>query len=278
MSLLARKNGDQPVELRVAGVQIASLSRPKSDRPSVLSFSLPKAGSVLLENIMVDLSRRAGLGYFSLETALFERGVPIDDTPKEAGELFFPCGYCYGGFRRLAASYDIPILASAKKILLVRDPRDMLVSLYFSITTSHRPPGADAGPEALERFERDRAKVSAIPIDVFMKHRAERFSRLYLSYDRILDDPSLRVFRYEDVLYEKRRWVTDICEWFGWDVALGARDAIADAHDMIPEAENPGAHVRRAHPGDHREKLDPKTIAFLNDLLAPILDRHGYER
>ena len=271
-------NSERAEELIVGGAMIASLKRPKSDRKSVLSFSLPKAGSVMLENIMVDLARKAGLGYFSLETALFERGVAVDDTPKQASKLFFPAGYCYGGFRRLPTSFDIPILGTSKKILLIRDPRDMLVSLYFSITKSHAPPGTDAGGEALERFERDRAKVSETPIDVFMRHRAERFSKLYLSYDRILDDPSLRVYRYEDVLYEKRRWVADICEWFDWDIAENARNKIADAHDLIPGSENPGEHVRRAHPGDHREKLDEKTISFLNDLLAPILDRHGYER
>lgn len=277
MSLLTRR-GDKPVELRANGALIASLKRPKSQRPSVLSFSLPKAGSVMLENIMVDLTRKAGLGYFSLETALFEKGVAVDDTPNSASKLFFPKGYCYGGFRRLPSSFDIPILDSAKKILLVRDPRDMLVSLYFSITRSHRPPGTDAGQEALERFERDRAKVSATPIDVFMKHRAERFSKLYLSYDRILDDPNLRIYRYEDVLYEKRAWVEDLCSWFGWDVDQGARETIADKHDLIPGSENEGQHVRKAHPGDHREKLDAKTIAFLNEVLAPILERHAYER
>lgn len=277
MSLLSRR-ADRPVELRVGGALIASLTRPRNARPSVLSFSLPKAGSVMLENIMVDLSRRAGLGYFSLETALFEKGVAVDDTPPQASKLFFPKGYCYGGFRRLPASYEIPILERSKKILLVRDPRDMLVSLYFSITRSHRPPGAEAGTEALERFERDRAKVSVTPIDVFMKHRAERFSRLYLSYDRILDDPGLRVYRYEDVLYEKRAWVADICSWFGWSVDQDAMHAIADAHDLIPGQENEGEHVRKAHPGDHREKLDAGTIEFLNGVLAPILERHNYER
>ncbi|MFI4898161.1 MAG: sulfotransferase domain-containing protein [Phycisphaerales bacterium JB059] len=277
MSLLSRKT-DKPVELRVGDALIASLRRPKSERPSVLSFSLPKAGSVMLENIMVDLSRHAGLGYFSLETALFEKGVAVDDTPADASKLFFPTGYCYGGFRRLPSSFEIPILGEARKILLVRDPRDMLVSLYFSITKSHRPPGTDAGQEALEKFERDRAKVSVTPIDVFMKHRAERFSKLYLSYDRILDDPALRVYRYEDVLYEKRAWVADICDWFGWEVGESARNKIADAHDLIPGQENEGQHVRKAHPGDHREKLDEKTIKFLNGVLAPILERHAYER
>ncbi len=277
MSGAAHEIGGQ-VELSVDGSTIATLPRPKHTRPSVLSFSLPKAGSVLLESIMADLAHRAGLGYFSLETVLFERGIPVDDAPADASRLFFPHGYCYGGFRRLPSAYDIPILGDARKVLLIRDPRDMLVSLYYSITTSHRPPGTGAGQEALDRFERDRASVSRTPIDVFMKLRSERFSKLYLSYDRILDDPLLRVYRYEDVLYKKRDWVKNICDWFSWSVGKGARHEIADAYDQIPGSENPGQHVRRAHPGDYKEKLDDKTIAFLNELLAPILDRHGYER
>ncbi len=277
MSLLKRKS-DRAVELRSGKTLIASLTPSKSEQPSVLSLALPKGGSVLLEKIMTGLCPHAGLGYFSLEHKLFERGLPVNDTPPEASRLFFPTGYCYGGFRRLPTSFEIPILESARKVLLVRDPRDMLVSLYFSITKSHRPPGTDAGKDALERFERDRAKVSQTPIGVFMKHRAERFATLYYSYDRILDDPRLRVYRYEDVLYEKRRWVADICEWLGWDIPEKVREKVADKNDLIPGKENEGQHVRKAHPGDHREKLDDKTIDFLNELLAPILDRHGYER
>ncbi len=83
MSGAAHEIGGQ-VELSVDGSTIATLPRPKHTRPSVLSFSLPKAGSVLLESIMADLAHRAGLGYFSLETVLFERGIPVDDAPADA--------------------------------------------------------------------------------------------------------------------------------------------------------------------------------------------------
>ena len=59
-------------------------------------------------------------------------------------------------------------------------------------------------------------------------------------------------------------------------VVATTRACAADTSARLPTAEKPGAHVRRAHPGDHREKLHPETIGALNRDLAGILERFDY--
>ena len=81
-----------------------------SDRPSVFAFSLAKAGSTLLYNMLRELAPAAGLTYFSPEDALFAANVGANDRPTDIGDVFRPTGYCYGGFRQFPA-YPVPIPA-----------------------------------------------------------------------------------------------------------------------------------------------------------------------
>lgn len=46
--------------------------------------------------------------------------------------------------------------------------------------------------------------------------------------------------------------------------------------DRRPAQERPDKHVRRVTPGDHREKLQPATIARLNEAFGDVLERFGY--
>jgi hypothetical protein len=55
-----------------------------------------------------------------------------------------------------------------------------------------------------------------------------------------------------------------------------SREAIAAAHDIIPQTERPDQHIRQAHPGDYRRKLKPETIAALNAVLGRFFLTFGY--
>ena len=84
-------------------------------------MALPKAGSTLLFGLLHDLAPLAGLAYVSLQDFFFLRGLRLTGQPHEAGGLFRPRGYCYGGFRG-PPPYAIPILDAARAVVLVRDP------------------------------------------------------------------------------------------------------------------------------------------------------------
>ena len=98
---------------------------------SVLAFSLPKAGSVLLDKVIQYLS----LGGAHLRIDL-ERVLPHGLARRTGAESTFR----YISSKRLllrwislfSDKYSIPILESVRSILLLRDPRDMLFSHYFS--------------------------------------------------------------------------------------------------------------------------------------------------
>ncbi len=247
--------------------------------PSALAFSFYKAGSTLLRKILEELAPHAGVRMYNLEGELFHLGIEHRDLPASASEVFQDRGYCYGVFRLMPFAYDIPIIRDAPKILLVRDPRDILVSHFFSMKKSHPTPGSGLSQKKNERFTKEREIVQETSVDEHVLRKAEMFRRHFAAYsDHLLDQPNLRIDRYEDIVFDKTRWVDGLCERLGWDVSDRLRAEVVSRHDVVPPKERDSQHIRRVRPGDHIDKLRPETIEQLNEIFAPDLERFGYDR
>ncbi len=245
---------------------------PQNPSSSVLALSMPKAGSVLLDRVLRDLAPHVNLTYVSIMEAFFNEGVADNDIPPETSKTFLPEGYCYGGFRTLPP-FDIPIMPSARKMLLVRDPRDMLTSLYFSLVFSHPEP-TNSEKDTQERAT-SRTTAKATAIDEFVLE-AGASADAYNAFCDLCRDQDIAIFRYEDIVFEKAQWVADICTHFGWNVGPEIRAEIAARHDIVPSVEDHTQHVRQVSPGDHARKLKPETISILNERFAEPMTYFGY--
>lgn len=246
------------------------------DQPSVLLFSMPKAGSVLLHNIMKDVCQLTGHAYVALMTEFFQLGLTDDKVPASASAVFLEKGYCFGGFRNIPASLEIPLVGKVKSILLVRDPRDMLVSHYFSSAFSHPERGtklASSKPQ-LEA----RAAATGMTIDAYVLLIASTYKIMFARYFEFMaQDPDMAIYRYEDFIYRKLDWLADVLDHLGWKVRPADQKAIVDRYDQIPKSEQADQHVRQVHPGNYKTKLIPETIAKLDVIFAQELSIFGYE-
>ncbi|WP_376093813.1 sulfotransferase domain-containing protein [Roseomonas sp. CCTCC AB2023176] len=251
---------------------------PKSDAQSALVFSLAKAGSTLLFNLMLRIAPKAGLTYFSIEDYLFSQNVSSTRRPLDVGSTFHPKGYCYGGFRQFPA-YPVPILHSSKVILLVRDPRDMITSLYFSVAYSHEIP-EEGGPDngAGAQLSSARQMAHEIGIDTYAKQATRDYIRMFEGYvaQGFLWRPNVVIYRYEDIIYRKREWVDDMCEWFGWDVPTADREAAVDEFDELPSQERPNEHVRQVSPGNHKRHISEEAEQEIRARLSEYMELFGY--
>lgn len=254
---------------------------PPTDRPelpSVTVFAMPKSGSVLLDGIMRMLCDDVGLTYVSIMQEYFTIGLPPAQMPAETSEIFLPKGYCYGGFRHMPMTFDIPIVSQSRPVLLVRDPRDMLVSHYFSLRDSHPEPGRALKTASVSMSMRDLARTLDID-DYVMGQAAEQFRSFLAQYRTMLcAKHDVKVYRYEDIIYDKPKWVADLVAHFGWTVSPALIDAIAAHFNVIPDDEKTNHHIRQVHPGNYLKKLKPETIERLNDFFAEDMAFFGYQR
>jgi hypothetical protein len=261
-----------------AGVRKEIFSLPPTgtpDMPSVLAFALPKAGSVLLDGLLRRLCGRFDMTYVSVMQTFFQAGLPEKSVPPETSRVFLEKGYCYGGFRSFPTGFGIPILGSVRTILLVRDPRDMLVSHYFSMRDSHPEPGKALECVKIEMGPREWAQT--MEIDEYVMKLAPTYRRYLAEYrDLLCEKHDVRVYRYEDVIYEKVKWVSDMVAYFGWPNNARQIENIAGQRDRIPDAEDTKSHVRQVHPGNFKVKLKPRTGIELYEFTQSEMEYFGY--
>ncbi len=270
-SLNMLTSGGAPVDI--------ALPTTASKGRSKFAFSLPKAGSTMLYNLL----RKAcdtcilPLTYFSLMDEAYSKGISSAGIPAEASSLLEADGYLYGGFRAIPRKLELPPWASSNAILLVRDPRDMVISLYFSQAFSHVPPGTTISSNEYIKFLETREAIKAQSISAFCLSKTSTLLRQFALIEAKLDQSEVKTYRYEDVVFRKGWWLEDMMVYFGYPLSSAESARITAEFDIVPEVEDPLQHIRRVTPGDYQEKLDRETIGVLTDRFSGILATYGYQ-
>ncbi len=245
---------------------------PPAAIDSFFVFSLHKAGSTLLNRMMRTACDFLEIPIFEPEVEEFRHGVALGSLGDDVRSLLKRTGYCFGGFRILPpylADFD---LKPFRKIFLIRDPRDILVSHYFSQKVSH----AIAPGELGEKMLKMRSSLESKTIDQYAIESANGLKSRIEKYEAKIFDGNLRLFRYEDVIFAKRDWLLDMLEFVGLQLQPDQIDHIVQQVDQRPADEDPNRHIRKVTPGDHVDKLQPETIQHLDTVFQAILERYGY--
>jgi hypothetical protein len=200
-------------------------------------------------------------------------GLPENEIANSE-DFVFPTGYCYRGYRQFPDYLSASGIAKSKKVLLIRDPRDILVSDYFSVAFSHTlPPSGGIREEMLKLRE----FAKRVGVDEYCLSRIGFCKSEFEGYRAMLGG-DIRLYRYEDVIFEKAKWMADMLTYFDVAVPGAVVEAIATELDVRPDRERPTEHVRQVTPGNHRRHLSAATVEELNRKFAAILERHSYLR
>ena len=243
-----------------------------ADVNSFFLFSLHKAGSSMLNDMFKVVCDQLSIPVFEPEIVEFSNGVLLGSLDASVQEYFVQRGFCFGGFRCYRPYLRGFDFGGFKKIFLIRDPRDMLVSHYFSHKFSHFIPKGELGKQ-MQEFRENLANVS---IDEYVLKQAKHVRSRFEEYQTRIIDRNSRVYRYEDVVFEKVSWLRSMLAFLELSLPDTESMRIAEMFDIRPEQEDPNRHARKVTPGDHVEKLKPDTISKLNEEFAQILNEYGY--
>jgi hypothetical protein len=242
-----------------------------ADIDSFYLFAMHKSGSTLLNKMMNSALTAARIPQIAIPDVAFAAGLP-ENNILNADDIVFERGYCYRGFRIFPSYLRSFDLSKKKKILLVRDPRDMIVSYYFSMSQSHVIP--DTGPVRDELMTM-RDVTRSLSIDDFCIDNSGKFLNEFESYQSVLQGEH-RLYRYEDVVFNKLDWLNDMLWYLGLALNPDDRRRIAEENDIRPAIERPNEHIRQVTPGNHRKHLNEITIESMNCGFKDILDQFGY--
>lgn len=238
-----------------------------------------KSGSSLLNTIARELACLNRNKFVNVGERFFRENVLIKDWQFDPAlpEILHPANV-YGGFRNMPVALSNNLLFErSPKVLIVRDLRDALVSEYFSNAYSHPiPEQTGKASDTKSLMERQRREALKNGIDTYVVERAENLVRTVIEYAGIAKAPTTLLLKYEDYIFNKRELICKLVEHFGWTVGEKSIINILRWADVRPEKEDPRSFIRKVTPGDHREKLQPATIAKLNLVLRPAMSLLDY--
>jgi hypothetical protein len=243
----------------------------KTSNKYLLFFTVHKAGSMFIYKICHDLSKEAGLNYYSVNHRKNNKYY-FDSEESDLSDMS-QWENKAGCFAPLRYYFNIPQEFNPNIILHLRDPRDVLVSLYYSEAYSH---SVIKGVFDLGQSERN--EIIKMGIDQFVLLKADEFNKKYLEYQKLLSKPNSNFVKYEDMVINFPYWLKEVTKVF--DIKNEKRiDKILKKYsgEFEVKRENIYAHKRKILPGDYKEKLKTDTILRLNSIFSDNLKKYNYE-
>ena len=257
---------------------IVSQLPPAGDFEDCYAFSVHKSGSSLLSAMIGEICQLEKIPAISIPDAIFKHGVLDKDWRYDKNiRQLFTRGRLYFGFRYMpeCLSADYQPYAMKKSVLLVRDPRDALVSAYFSYGGRHMSHPLPDSNQA--EFVKQFMSTTSLSLDDYVLQAAADLKSKLTAYKECLDFDRVLLLRYEDVFFDKLTSLRSIFNYFGINVAPQNLEYVASSNDIRPATEDPSKHIRKGYPGDYKTKLQPETIFKLNAFFTDITEFYGYQ-
>lgn len=211
-----------------------------------------------------------------------------NNRPPNIKHVFDAADSYIGLDRSFSPLRDDLLARRPRTIFQLRDPRDILVSEYFSLGFIH----GDQKFSDAAREMRERIRTGALGVDEYVLRSArqgmgffgasglcermnENLAASIAQSDR-LGLPYL-VVRYEDMVLDFPGWATRVLDFMQLSSLI---DPVIEQfrHEFdVSAVEDRGEvmqHKRVIIPGDYRAKLKPETIEELNRLFDPILSTY----
>ncbi len=265
------------------------LFRKKWQNPSrnLIAFTTHKAGSMVLHRVLKDICELNRIRYYSPNESKTQ--LPFDRM-FEGYDFMGKKRGCFGPVRFFVPS---EALAEASVIMHLRDPRDVLTSMFYSYCymhageieaqTGYRKEVAEAG---IDRFVLDMVGKPFFNYrgdygigSRYKEHVGNVLDRYQRYLTELLGRPNTTVVSYEEMVLSFPAWLEKIVNAFALSDPAETLAVVAARHAnsvAAEEKENVWSHKRKVTPGDHREKLQPETIRELDRIFAAVLKRLGY--
>lgn len=246
----------------------------RSDKRAVSDFqqglvfhALHKSASTFMHQFFDRLCGELQIPLYSIHNPSFNRR----QAPPDINHRFV-----FGPIRSFQIDdYIYPNLDCVNHLIQVRDPRDILVSEYYSLGWLH----TEEHWQADDRQRRERIQQLSIDEYVLQQEQFSKHSLLdrYSPILGLLERDDVVIVRYEEMVSDFARWLHPIVELMklrppnAWRRRLGKR-----YRNEFVAGPAPGSHKRNVTPGDHRDKLRPATIEKLNQQYEKILRALNY--
>jgi hypothetical protein len=248
-----------------------------ASRPLLAYFGHHKSGTRWIDLVLEQLAASASLGYgsvcnppwfgFDLRNHIAERGIQVlaytNAEPNYLGQL-----------------------GEVRGFHVIRDPRDMAVSAYFSHLSSHPTvywPELIPHRESLSRLSKsdglaaDLLFTNLLPTDGYALRPYDAMAQWDYGADNILE------IRFEELISDPLSGFQRILRHLGMKISSGclAEALASNSFERLSGGRSRGredasAHYRRGIPGDWRQHFEPRHQDLFLELHGDLVARLGY--
>jgi hypothetical protein len=233
---------------------------------AIIVHGLHKSGTMFLYQLFRRVARARKIAYYSSNHL-----EPNDDlvTPQIDHD------FCLCPIRSFANEPEtLSDRLDVHRIFQVRDPRDILVSQYFSYGWRHTDESFDPA------IYRQREAIKSMTIDEYVLSRQRVLDPLKKRLAQLTErnpSPNLTILKYEEMVLDFPSWLEKAIQPFSFRVPalIKKRFSIRYRNEFQPDHDKK-SHKRSVLPGDHLKQLKPETIARLNQILESELRALNY--
>jgi hypothetical protein len=253
---------------------------PQSKDRSFIHMSMNKCATQFVRSVIFDLVDKSGLVKLNLNSLAFQTDFPYlnllgEKEFEEYKKLFLPTGCCYsvfgGPLLHLGNSDEF------RKYIMIRDPRDVLVSEYYSFKYSHPTPIRSSGKYS--EFMQSQALAKSLSIDEFVLRRIAHMDKLlgeYLSVREVYSK-NTSIWKYEDFIKDKWQWFLELARLLQVELSQAEIKTFQEkVLGRTVKKENLRSHFRKGVSGDYKSKLETVTIDTLTTSFSGFLEAFDY--
>lgn len=242
-----------------------------SIKTSIIFFTIHKCVSSYVKRIISLLAEDVGMRHIDFESYfnnLKKNKKEIFSDKNYLKTIFKDKGYYYGSFKTYR---NIPHLNQYKIVLMLRDPRDILVSQYYSMwSTNNSLSNGD---------KKNKHGKTSKNIDEHVLESAKSLKTIYETYcDKLLDKDNVLFIKYEDMLFNYDHCIEKLIKHIQLDSNCKLIQYIKNNDNFILSLEKEYMYKIILRPGEYKDKLKEDTIKKLNDIFANVYSKLNYNK
>ena len=262
--------------------KVLNCAKKSDHNTSCILFTTHKCASTFIGPLFYNLLKKSQYEFVDYESVIARLGDDLAlETPyNKALQAFLEENYSdlYSLHERIYAPQRIPLDFPGRKkfkhVFFLRDPRDVLVSDYFSIAYTHAVP---RNTETGEEFIAIRKKAERLGIDAYVLDEAETWIKpLFRQYKHLRDSAESHIYLKYDLFAESTlQFVELLSDYLGLKPSAKVTRLISDLANPIQKKERM-RHQRSGKSGQYLDKLEAETVRKLNSLLAEELSEWAF--
>lgn len=165
------------------------------------------------------------------------------------------------------------------KFVVLRDLRDTLISLYFSLKISHKiiSENVAEGRDVLTHLDKEEGLLFLI------RERLQASANIQRSWLRACREGDARLFRYEELIADEQAQFAQMIDYCQIDISPRKLQAIVEKNSFSKQAgrkpgqEDVSSHYRKGVAGDWRNHFTDRVCAEFKQKFGQLLVDTGYE-